>query len=61
MVIEPPGDVWRRRIFEVDDGVLVAGKLGLIEERTGAMHQAVVLVIGPRSNALAVETREQGG
>jgi len=59
-VIEPPGYMRGGRVFEVDDGVLVAGKFGLIEERAGTMHQAVVLVIGTRSNALAVETREQG-
>jgi hypothetical protein len=61
MVIEPPGDARRGRVLEVDDGVLIAGELALIEEGSGAMHQAVVVVGGGRRDALAVETREEGG
>jgi hypothetical protein len=60
MVVEPPGDARRGRVFEVDDGVLVAAKLALIEERSGAMRQAVVLVGGAGGNAFTVKAREQG-
>ena len=45
-MIEPPGDVRRGGVLEVDDGVLVAGELALVKERAGAMDQAVVLVGG---------------
>ena len=48
MMIEPPGDPRRGRVFEIDDGVFVAGKLALVEERAGAMHQPVILVAGVR-------------
>jgi hypothetical protein len=37
-MVEPPGDLRRRRVFEVNDGVLVAGELRLIKQRPGAMH-----------------------
>ncbi len=59
VMIEPPGDLRRRRILEVDDGVLVAGKVVLVEERSGAVHQAVILVFDGRgctgSDALAIK------
>ena len=61
MVIEPPGNAWRGRIFEVHDGVFVARKLALVEERAGAMNEAVVLVRCARGDALAVKAREERG
>jgi len=39
VMIEPPGDARRRRIFEVNDGVLVAREIALFKQRAGAMHQ----------------------
>ena len=44
MVIEPPGDFGRGGVFEVDNGVFVAGEIALVEERAGAVHEAVVLI-----------------
>ncbi len=41
-MIEPPGDARRGRVFEVDDGVLVAGEFALVKERAGAMDEAVI-------------------
>ena len=61
MMVEPPGNARRGRVFEVDDGVLVAGKLTLVKERAGAVHQPVKLVLRVRLDALAVEAREQRG
>ena len=40
MVIEPPGDAGRWGIFEVDDGVFVAGEVGFVEKGAGAMDEA---------------------
>jgi hypothetical protein len=31
VMVEPPRDPRRRRIFEIDDGVLVAGEIRLVE------------------------------
>ena len=61
MMVEPPCDLGRGRVLEVDDGVFIAGKLALVEERAGAMHQAVIFVAGVGGDALAVETREERG
>ena len=61
VVIEPPRDVWRGRVLEIDDGILVAGELALVKKRTGAMDQAVILISGACGDALAVEAREQRG
>jgi hypothetical protein len=61
VVIEPPGDPGRRRVLEVDDGVLVAGKLALVKERAGAMHQAAILIAGAGGDALTMEACEQRG
>jgi len=61
VVIEPPGDVGRGGVFEVDDGVFVARELALVKQRPGAMDEAVVLVAGVPGDALAVEAREEGG
>ncbi len=44
VMIEPPGDFGRRGVLEVDDGVLVAGEIGFVEEGAGAVDEAMVLV-----------------
>src|SRR5579872_830429 len=59
MMIEPPGDLRRRGVFEVNDGILIAGELALVKERPGSMHKAVVLVTSTLGNALAMKPREQ--
>ena len=57
-MVEPPGDLRRRRIFEIDDGVLVAGKFAFIEQRAGAMQQARVFELRLLADALAIKTAE---
>jgi len=59
MVVEPPGDFGRGGVFEVDDGVLVAGEFALVKEGAGAVDEAVVFVNGVGRDALAMEAGEQ--
>ena len=61
VVVEPPCDARRGRVLEVDDGVFVAGEIAFVEERSGAVHQPVILVDRVRHHALAVESREERG
>ena len=61
MVIEPPGDFGRTGILEIDDGILVAVELLLVEKRAGTMQQAGVDEIDIAANSLPVESGEQGG
>jgi hypothetical protein len=58
VVVEPPGDFGGGRIFEVDDGVLVAGEVGFIEKGAGAVDEAPELVGSARVDAFLVETGE---
>ena len=58
VVIEPPGDFGRGGIFEVDDGVFVAGEVGFVKEGAGAVDEAAKLVGGVGADALLVETAE---
>jgi hypothetical protein len=39
-MIEPPRDLRRTRIFEIDDGIFVAVEMRFVEERSGAMQEA---------------------
>jgi hypothetical protein len=55
MMIEPPGNLGRSRILEIDNGIFVARELVLIEQGAGAVHQAVILVRGPRLNTFAMK------
>jgi hypothetical protein len=61
VVVEPPRDARGSRIFEIDDGVFVAGEVSFIEESAGAVHQAERLINGVCGNALAMEPREERG
>ena len=61
VVIEPPGDFGRWGILEVDDGVLVAGKVGFVEEGAGAVDEAAEFVGGVGADALMVKAAEEGG
>jgi hypothetical protein len=61
VVVEPPGDFGRAGIFEVDNGVLVAIELLLVEEGTGAMEQPGVDEVHIAADSFAVKTGEQGG
>jgi hypothetical protein len=58
VVIEPPRDFRRAGILEIDDGVFVAGEIGLIEEGAGPVDEATELVGGAGVDALLVETAE---
>src|ERR1019366_7112652 len=40
VMIEPPSDLGRTGVFEVDDGVLVAVELVLIEQSASTVHEA---------------------
>ena len=40
VMIEPPGNLGRAGVFEVDNGVFVAVKICFVEKRAGAMQQA---------------------
>ena len=58
MMVEPPGDARRGRVFEIDDGVFVAGEIVFVEQRAGAMDQPYIFEFGV-ADALPVETRKQ--
>ncbi len=61
VVIEPPGDFGRTGILEIDDGILVAVKLLLVEKSAGTMQQAGVDEVHIAANSFPVESGEQGG
>ena len=61
MVIEPPGNLRRTRILEVDNGIFVAIKVFLIEERARSMQQAGIDKLHIGADALAIEARKQSG
>jgi len=60
-MVEPPGNLGRTRLLEVDDSVLVTVELVFIEQSTGAVHETGELEFGIAANALPVETRKQRG
>ena len=60
-MVKPPRNLWRSGILEVDDGILVAIKIGYIEERARAMHQAGELEVHVRPNAFVIEAGKQRG
>ena len=61
MMVEPPRDFRRTGIFEVNDGVLITVKFFFVEQGAGAVHQSGKDEFSIAANALAIETREQGG
>jgi hypothetical protein len=61
VVVEPPGDLRRGGIFEVDDGILVAGEFRLVKERARAVKKSGILKVDVRADAFAIEAREQRG
>jgi hypothetical protein len=61
MMIEPPGNFGRTGVLEVDDGVLIAIELLLVEQRPGSVDQAGEDEFGIAANAFAVETGKQRG
>ena len=58
-MIEPPGEPWIRRIFEIDYGVFVAVKQAVVEDLRGAVGHAGVDEFGIRVNGAAVEAAEE--
>jgi hypothetical protein len=61
MVVEPPGDFARGRVLEIDNGILVAGKIVLVKQGAGAVQQAHIFKLDIVPNTLAIEAREEGG
>ena len=59
VMVEPPGDAVRRGIFEVDDGILIAGKIRFIKEGSSAVDQAVITVGSILRDAFAMKAREE--
>jgi hypothetical protein len=59
VMIEPPRNAWGGAVLEVHNCILVAGKIGLIKERSGTMHQPVEIVPGVRADAFAVKAHEE--
>jgi hypothetical protein len=60
MMVEPPGNLGRRGVFEIYNGILITGKLALVEKRSRAMKQSKVFESRAVADALAVKPREQG-
>jgi len=58
-MVKPPGDFGRRRIFEIDNRVLVSVKILFIKKRTRAMDQAGELEIDIGTDTLAVKAGKQ--
>jgi len=61
VMIEPPGNVRRARVLEIDDGVFVTVKLLLIKQRTGTVNESGEFKLDVTADALAIEAREQSG
>src|SRR3569833_2446545 len=59
VMIEPPCDLGRRRVFEVNNRVLVTREIALVKESARPMHLPVIIVGGVLRNALAIEPRKQ--
>src|SRR5690349_13769895 len=59
-MIEPPRRLLRRRIFEIDDRILVGVKHRVVEEIAGPVQQPGVIDLGFRMNAFLVEASESG-
>src|ERR1700677_3916316 len=58
-MIKPPGDARRSAVLEVHDRILVAGKIRLVKKRSGAMDQAMEIVVCIRTDAFAVKAHKE--
>ena len=58
VVIEPPGNFGRGGIFEVDDGVFVAGEVGFVKEGARTVDEAAKFIGGAGADAFLMETAE---
>src|SRR5205807_4844999 len=61
MVIEPPGNFGRWRVFKINDGILVAIKILFVEQRPCAVYKSAELKVGILANAIPVEAGKQCG
>src|SRR4030095_9263624 len=59
-MVEPPGQLVRRRVLERDDRVFVGIKHAEVKKIARAMEQAAVIDLGVRVNAFFVESSESG-
>src|ERR1043165_9786176 len=60
VMIEPPRQLLRRRILEIDDRILVGIKHRVVEEIAGPVQQPGVIDLGFRMDAFLVEASESG-
>ena len=60
-MVEPPGDLWGARVFEVHDGIFVAIEIVFVEERSGAMQQARISELHVVADSVSVKARKQRG
>src|ERR1700720_1625837 len=61
VMIEPPGQFVRRRIFKIDDRILVAIKHFFVKEIAWTMQQSVVVDLCLGMDPFFIETCEGGG
>jgi hypothetical protein len=59
VVIEPPGNLRRGGVLEVNNGILVTGKLAFVKKRACSMDQPVILIFGTSVDALAMKAGEE--
>src|SRR5450631_832022 len=59
MMVEPPCNARRRRVFEIDDGIFIPGKVSFLKKRPGAMDEAVIFVLVTLADALPMKAGEQ--
>ena len=61
MMIEPPLDLGRGRVFEIDDSVHITSKVGLIEQSPSPVHQAMKFELRFWIDPLVVKAAEKRG
>ena len=61
MMVEPPGDLRRTGVLEIDDGIFVTIEMRFVKQRSRAMQQAGKDKAGVFADALAVEAGEERG
>src|SRR5882724_3918275 len=61
MMIEPPGQLFRRRILEIDNRVFIAVKhIAFEQEVSRPMQQSAIFNTGAGVNSFEIKTRERG-
>src|SRR5271155_5131851 len=59
VMVEPPGDLGRTGVLEIDDGIFVAVEMGFVKKRSGAMQQSGEDEVSVFANALAIKAGEE--